>query len=251
VTAVGGIIRRLQEEDGWQQIIYFGVGERSLIRITDMETWTEILKSHKFWVAIVASLILKEVLTWLSVLTTAGVLRLWSKILYVITLGSTTVRDAPYASAAVNPYPVPSLMIIVLLLMVGMSFIGYILCKAYWRAITRYFKNKSNSETNKTQDTPSAPIRKQVLVLVVATIYFGAFFFALIIPFGIENEAVASRRIYEADKEMVAPYLTSSQLVQIQADFAGIETRAQYKILMDRLAAVAEEHNVKIHKVTW
>jgi hypothetical protein len=215
-----------------------------------METWSDIFKSRKFWAAIVASLILKEIITRLSVLTSAGALRLWGKALYIITLGSARVRDAPYASAALNPYPVPPLMVLVFLLCAFITFNFRMLTRAFVHIVEEYLEKK-NENKNIGSKIFSSKLKIEALVLSVSTIYIGAFCLLLIIPVGVENEAVAARRIYEADRDIVAPYLTSSQLIQLQSDFAQIETKSQYKAFMGRLSIVAKEHQVRIHEVTW
>jgi hypothetical protein len=65
------------------------------------------------------------------------------------------------------------------------------------------------------------------------------------------NEAVYARRIYEADRDILAPYMAPGELTQLQADFAGVETKAQYKAILDRLTVIAEAHHAKIHKMDW
>lgn len=76
-----------------------------------MDNWSDVLKSKKFWASLIFSLILKELITRLSVLSSSAALTLWGRLLQIITLGSTAVRDAPYAAAALNPYPMPALML--------------------------------------------------------------------------------------------------------------------------------------------
>ena len=219
-----------------------------------METWAEIFRSRKFWAAIFASLVLKEILTRLSVLTTTGALRLWSRTLTVVSLGSDTVRDAPYASAALNPYPVTPVMLITGLTLLFITFNMMILSKAFFRLVTGYLRenNKAANMLNRFKKTSvEGTVKRRALFLIFSSIYLSAFCMAVFIPVGIENEAVLARRLYEADKEIAAPYLTSSELTQFQADFAQIETKAEYKILMNRLITVGEEHHLKMHKVTW
>jgi hypothetical protein len=225
------------------------------IRIATMETWAEIFRSRKFWAAVIASLIIKELITRLSILTTTGILKLWSKILYVITLDSAAVRDAPYASAAVDPYPVPPLMLLtgVLLGVIAISLL--ILGRGYWYLVRGYLRSRSGTPqlrgSRKVFFQNGKLVKKNLFVLLVGSVYISGFCVALAVPVGIANEAVLSRRYYEADRDIVAPYMTPTQLTQLQADFAQIETKAQYKAIMDRLATVADEHHVKIHKFDW
>jgi hypothetical protein len=220
-----------------------------------METWSEILRNRKFWAAIFASRVLKEILTRLSVLTTTGALRLWSRALNVASLGSAAVRDAPYSSAALNPYPVPPVMLLSIAALVFISLNVFLLGKVYLRLIVRYLR-KNQKATNildrfeRTSENQAIDKRRMLITLFVSS-YIVAFCIAVFIPVGIENEAVLARRLYEADRDIAAPYLTASELTQLQSDFVQIETKAQYKTIMNRLAAIGDEHHLNMRKVTW
>jgi hypothetical protein len=213
-----------------------------------METWSEVLKSKKFWAAVIASLVFKEIFTRLSVLTAAGGLKLWSRVLYIVTLGSAEVRDAPYASAALNPYAVPSLMLLFFALFAFIALSLGLVSRAYGRLIFRYLRSRGGVGKPRRPQTPTA---KHFIMLTVMSIYTIAFSLAMVVPVGIENQAVASRRFYEADRDIVAPYMTQPEIVQLQADFSEVETKAQYIAIIDRLVAVADQHHVKIYRVTW
>jgi hypothetical protein len=218
-----------------------------------METWTEIFKSKKFWAAVIASLIAKEIMTRLSVMTASGAVRAWSRILFLVSLGSERVRDTPYASAAINPYAVPTLLLIVGLFFLFVIVLIYFFLFIYGQLIKGYLnRNKPEDRQANKGFWKDGKLRTgNVLLLLTATIYSGLLIYAAIIPIGVVNEAVLARRIYEANRDIAAPYLTSSELVQLQSDFAQIETKAQYKNLMNRLAAIGKDHHLKMHDVNW
>jgi hypothetical protein len=84
------------------------------------------------------------------------------------------------------------------------------------------------------------PISLQAILMISACI-----------PIGILSQSIAARRVYEADRDIVAPYLSLDQRTQIQADFSGIYTKAQYQALMNRLNTIAIAHNVKLRSESY
>jgi hypothetical protein len=74
---------------------------------------------------------------------------------------------------------------------------------------------------------------------------------SMFVPLFIMNQAVAARRLFEADRDIIAPYLTPPELLQLQADFASIETKSQYIAVMQHISNVASLHHAKIHPFSF
>ena len=72
------------------------------------------LKSIRGWGYLLVVGCFSWIVTHILNLFQAGAIAFWGGLLSVITLGSSTVRDLPYAMAALNPYPVTSLMLILM-----------------------------------------------------------------------------------------------------------------------------------------
>jgi hypothetical protein len=211
-----------------------------------MKQW----RQRDFWLTLLITLFLGWVANHLLDFTAVGTLRLWSRVLGILSLGSAAVRDAPFESAALNAYPIPGLALMAagLSLLFGITlFIGLRVAELYLRYRRR---RKAGPGAREIHDSPEVIERKMkwgfaffwlmLPIMLLSNI-------GLLIPASTVSEAVLARRIYEADRDRIAPYLSPAELTQLQADFAGVETKSDYVAVMDRIAAVAEAHHTKIH----
>lgn len=203
-------------------------------------------KSRSTWITILVTAFIAWLLNRTLDMTATGATLLWGKLLFVITLGSATVRDAPFASAALNPYPLTPILLSQLMTYVVAGALGVI--SGYI-----YSKFRSNNELHKAEETVtehsrSASRRKWIkkyfaFVILISPI---ALLLASVVPFGIVNQAVFARRVYEADRDILAPHLTSQQIAEIQSQFCSIKTKSQYKELLIKLNSIASANNVKL-----
>ena len=60
------------------------------------------------------------------------------------------------------------------------------------------------------------------------------------------NLAVAIRRQYEANMEIIAPHISSQEYLEFRAEFASVTTRSSYEAFFARLKAAAKPQEVHL-----
>lgn len=169
-----------------------------------------------------------------------------SKFVYVITLGSSKVKDAPFASAALNPYPLGPLLLFSLFTYASAGIVGIVAGALLGGRVFRLSSGKTSSQSGVGEDRKAPSSRgtwfRRILLLLIPL----PILLAIAVPYVIVDQAVLARRIYEADRDIVAPFLNPQQLAEIQAEFCAITTKAQYIVLIDKLRLIAEAHQTKL-----
>ena len=193
-------------------------------------------KNRNAWGWVLVSAVIAWILGHILDLFKSSAITLWGRFLSIISLGSTAVRDAPYAMAALNPYPLPSLVLVT---------IGVSIPLATSLVVMRRFFWQPKKEAGSTQ-SPDRSTRGVVRDRLVTSIILVIMPIGMVVPVGILNQAVLVRRVYEADRDIIAPHLTSSQMLQLQADFCAVQTKAQFAAVMKQIRVVAENNKTTL-----
>jgi hypothetical protein len=213
-------------------------------------------KNRGAWATLLITVIVGWILNHVLDLTASGAFKMWGGVLRVVSFGSERVRDTPFESAALNPYPIPALFIlfagsILLLLVVIVITLHYFFI--YLRL--RHIWGLSSSATRKPSRSDKiveAIARSPVRFLLSVGSAFAILYLSvagLIIPLLMLNEATLARRFYEADRDAILPYLSQPEAIQLQSDFAQVRTKDDYLLLMNQMAKVASIHHVKFHNL--
>jgi hypothetical protein len=215
-----------------------------------MEDWKD-WKTRKFWIGLLALALVTAALEHLLTLSASGALKAWGRLLEIASFGSERLQNAPFAFAALNSYPLPSLILLLAALGIAGWYVaheigklaGVYIAKNRIPAPAAAHAKEAGEKAIKLRSLPYLWARVGLISLI------GAFLVdvSVFVPFSVISQAVAARRIFEADRDIVAPYLTSLELLQLQADFASIETKSQYVAVMQHIANVATVHHAKIH----
>lgn len=210
-----------------------------------MEDW----RSKKAWLGTALVAVVAWIVAHILDLFTFEAIGIWRKLLALISLGSAHVRDLPYSTAAMNPYPLPSLILLFLLCvfptgaLVG-TIVGRMFLAERRAKLNQLLAINPPDEANaKLRDMQVTLKRKLFLLLTLPTSLIAIY---ALIPLGIINQAVLIRRIYEADRDIITPYLTQDQKIRLQADFSAIDTKAEFDSLMNRIRSIAIAHGVKL-----
>ena len=218
------------------------------ITISSMEDW----RSKKAWIGVVLVAAIAWMVSHILDLFTTAAIGIWGNLLALISLGSVRVRDLPYSMAAMNPYPLPSLLLFVaycfLPLLPLSVLMGRVLGRksvAKWKArmAAVLVEDPSAEMQEKIRQMEVARKRKLLSLIIIPSLFIAVY---ALIPLGVINQAVLIRRVYEADRDIVAPYVSTDQRMQLQADFCAIDTKAQFGVLMDRIKAIAIAHHIKL-----
>jgi hypothetical protein len=195
-----------------------------------------------------------------DVVAKPGLNNLSSAALRLIGLLSTTVADLPYSTAALNPYALPSLIILLLIVasIPGFGIQPLVRPLVEWR-LDRYVTPSSDalvtsSETVESEQAARSAALKVSKILKVASLVLALFclfvFMVSYVTFGIVNRAIAIRRIYEANLDIIAPYVSSQERLQLQAQFAAMTIKRDYIAIRLRLETIASKNAVKLRPET-
>jgi len=196
-------------------------------------------RSRKFWIGLFITALATWLLERLFSLTWVGTSHLWSKLVFVITLGSAKVRDAPFALAALNPYPLAPLLtfqFFALLPIFMATGFGAFMFGA--RLGKRDQQQRGSGQTPKRRFAwPWALAGCLLLILTSAQ---------LIVEYAVFNEASYVRRVFEANRDILAAVVGQNQIAQLQAQFASMKTKADYQALMVRMRDLAASNHVSL-----
>jgi hypothetical protein len=212
------------------------------------------LKSTKTWAFLLIAGLVEWIIIHLLDAAKYGTAALWGKLLGIITLGSKKFQDLPYSNASLNPYPVPSL-IVLFIMIAGIG--AYLTARMFrmtvpvalqllpdrWRGILQ--KHASVDVTEDAEAIQAKMLRNLVMKCLVYVVVLSLLELACIYNIVIIS-AIAIRSGYETDRDMVAPYITPDERVEIQSQFAQVNTKADFQKLMDRLQVVATKHHIKL-----
>ncbi|MGO9937178.1 MAG: hypothetical protein ACLPH3_05860 [Terracidiphilus sp.] len=218
-----------------------------------MKNW----KTRGAWIGVILSGFAAWIISRVLDMSVSGSIKLWGWIIQVATFGSEKMRDLPYASAAMNPYPLPSTELIVI---AAALFVTAIIVNAVYIAKSFFELRRRLREIGEGQTTPQLSIEEMLrdanrsfsrLTITSSVVVTCGLICAIgaMVPVSVMQQAVDVRRIYEADRDIIAPYMTPAELLKLQSDFASVETKAQFKSVMSRIADAAARGHVKIHSL--
>jgi hypothetical protein len=102
-------------------------------------------------------------------------------------------------------------------------------------------------QSGRPQENRQAKIQRiSKYYFVISTPFLLVCLAALFIQIAAANQAVLIRRIYEADRDILAPQLTSVQLAQLQAQFCSMRGKNDFSKLMNKMLSLAEEKNIEL-----
>lgn len=171
--------------------------------------------------------------------------------LSTLTLGSATIKNFSYASAALDPTPLPALLFVLLGNWLVFGAVGFLYGKK------RGQENGERSMEEARQESTGDPqklaqILKGRLVILDRKwkrIAITLSIFACVISFvasSVLNQSIAVWRVFHADLKICAPYLASEQEEQFIARFSSMKTREDYIAISNDLLQVATKSGVSL-----
>jgi hypothetical protein len=157
--------------------------------------------------------------------------------LNLVTLGSGTVKDAAYSSAALDPYPLPSLIVILILTWLPL----WPFATALGFRMGRFVANRQQQDKRIHRRLESLITAAYVLVTIAVLAY--AFVFTQII-----NQAILIRRVFYADLAICSPYISETDEKRLRAHFASVKTRADYDLIAIELKQIATTNKISLRE---
>ena len=200
-----------------------------------------------------------------------GLSKLGRLVLTIITFGSESVKDSAYASAAMDPTPLSSLVVLSIvttipLALTALTFYALITARRSppkTPPINRQGASGGNLDESKDktpqEEVSDLEVRLHKLEQEVVRSYLRLKRFAIItivfflltyvtaqVGLAILNQAVLIRRVFTTNLAIAAPFLSDEEEEQYRAKFASLKTRAEYVELDDKLRRVTSQHGVSL-----
>ena len=213
----------------------------------------ENLKSWKTWLFLVIAAIVEWAVVHFLDVAGTGVVSLWGKMIQIGTFGSQKYENLPYRMAATNPSPHDASLLMLLLLL------GFGATLLFWRfalgALRPEFLDLQPKFTRRAVTwlaahlTGTASVRGQALAFLLRYLVAFLLLWVLVISAGLQVSADGIRSCYEVDRDMVAPFMTDQQRLEIQSRFVQVETKTDFDKVMAELEDKAVQHNISL--VRW
>ena len=166
-------------------------------------------------------------------------------ILTVLTLGSDRIRDLAYESAALDPTPVSSLVMVIqlsaipFLIAITVGFVEFGAPRLRLKLESKIVSDQSSGKSDPRQRFS----RRMAVFIIVWSVIFGIFTYT---SAKVLNQSILIWRTFHADLAICAPVLSQEQQKLFSARFASMRTRAEYKEIHEDLAGVASSAGLKL-----
>lgn len=154
-------------------------------------------------------------------------------ILNTITLGSTTIRDYAYAQAAIDPTSVSSLFLLLIITALPFAFI----------VNKTLFKVPVIKNTLANKDSGKSTIK------AIFTLMYYILPVIVLIMFLIHNQSVAIWRTFNANLNIVAPYITEKQKIELVSEFSSMESKNNYLQVDSIFQKIAKDKNLTLRDI--
>lgn len=178
---------------------------------------------------------------WLASPGLSGVAR---GVLSVVTLGSAKLRDGAYASAALDSYPAPSTFLLTLVTLVACAGLGAtvgLMIVDAPRKPNRSFGSREEIDAEMRQIRREMRKDRWQIGIIAAVLVS-----ALLVASLFVTAAVDIRRAFLTNLAICAPYLSDADEEMLRAQFASVQTKGEYRLVDERLQAVAKGNNVRL-----
>ncbi|NMY81044.1 hypothetical protein HBO01_20375 [Pseudomonas rhodesiae] len=178
-----------------------------------------------------------------------------SKVFFdLITFGSQTVRDYAFSNAALDPTALPSMLIFLTMsgIFFGMILIVNLKVRRRGKKPVTSSSEVSGSGKIVQKDFSELDMKKARRIRYVDWFIDGFMIATLFITITVMNQSILVWRVYNANEKIIAPYVTSSDLLKIKSQFSQIKTEKQYRDLFEAMQSVALKNKIELRsESTW
>lgn len=169
-----------------------------------------------------------------------GVYRIGS----LVTTISSAADDAVFTTAALDPRPVPILIILLVVSMIPGWFVSWILLELFvkpplLRRLEPIMEGDDEAAKQKTLGRLST-------FLILTAVVFSGLFVVGQIGYSITNEAVVIWREFNKNIDICAPLLTQEEQHRFVAQFRKMQHRSDFESIRLELDSVAAKHGEKL-----
>lgn len=177
-------------------------------------------------------------------------------ILNLLTLGSKNLQDAAYSSAALDPTPISSLLILYAILGLATFPAVRVLTRERKddpRDFERQLEHLSDEDRQLLIETTLTSLRRKVTRIKVAFFaIFTPWWLGLCIALMVHNQSVAIWRAFHVNVAILTPGITPAERSQLVADFSSMKGRDDFQSIRKRMGGLASRSGIKLKDIeTW
>jgi hypothetical protein len=155
--------------------------------------------------------------------------------------------DEVFESAALDPRPIGSLIILFLVVQVPLWIAIFIFAKEFGSSFLERLFDSSNDLSNKDKRSSIEKLyRIKRFFGIVCIILSIGLFLAARTGFSVANQAVLIWRVFHANLARCAPYISTEQKELFIARFHSLQNRQQYEALEAELEMIAAKYKVRL-----
>jgi hypothetical protein len=153
------------------------------------------------------------------------------------------INDAAYESAALDPRPLASLILLLLVTQVPLWFAAYFLIGLFLDPILRFFLPRRT-----VQDDKRPGFRRIRALAIVGIILSLGLYVVARLGFSAANQAVSVWRIFHMNLARCAPYLTADEEKRYEARFRSMHREKDYLEIERDFLALGSKHAIEIQR---
>ncbi len=167
----------------------------------------------------------------------------------LVTRLSQHADNAVFTTAALNPLPLPSLIILMLIIFIPLVFAINHMMDAFFKfrfedALDKWHKEKLHA-TGKQEMKRKLRLLYRVLHFFQGIIMI-SIFLASFAGFQIVNEAILVWRVFHQNLAICVPVVSAEQQTTLQSQFVVMKTRKDFKKIVNTLDQKAKEGNLQL-----
>jgi hypothetical protein len=172
-------------------------------------------------------------------------------VLDTMTLGSSALKDLAYASAALDPTPLPALIGILIASTVPFALFGILLAIPIADRIVGQTLNQLDALAEK----PTAEfLREQIAKLRrlrrwmvgIGSVFLLVLGCITVTAFSVLNQSVVIWRVFHANVRICGPFISEKDDKKFRARFAAVKSKNDYVSIANDLAAIAKTNSVSL-----
>lgn len=174
--------------------------------------------------------------------------------LSLITLGSRSLRDAAYSSAALDPTPTSALILLYGGLVALLLLPADVLIRRRKKTdgALRGLVSPLGASKQALLDEIAKGARRIRRLKIIFLAVFVPYWLALMIALMVHDQSVLIWRVFHTNLAILTPKLSDEERGQFLADFAAMKNRDDYTSLKIKMSSVATERKVVLKDIeTW
>jgi len=190
-----------------------------------------------------------------DVITWPGMTKLTRWLLTILTFGSNSIRDSAYSMAALDPYPVTGVIILIVFsTAIPGAWLGVASARSLIRRRDRHVETVEKQLNETETDEAKAEVTDHLdrmrgehrKTLLFVDVILSVLVLSGIVSVWTINQAVLIRRVAIADMAICAPFLSDQQEEVLFAQFAKVQSRQDYLNFERAMADIAKTHGVSL-----